>query len=65
MNKTELKLLWKNEEDAAHIHGWDFSHIEGRYDDESDLPWEYEQVIRQFLKKDSYILDYATGGGEF
>ncbi len=65
MNKTELKLLWQKEEDNAHIHGWDFSHINGRYDDEFDLPWNYEQVIRQYLKNDSYILDYDTGGGEF
>ena len=64
MNKTELKLLWQKEEDNAHIHGWDFSHIDGRYD-EGDLPWDYKQVIRQYLKNDSYILDYDTGGGEF
>lgn len=24
MNKTELKEIWKNEENEAHIHGWDF-----------------------------------------
>ena len=65
MNKTKLKLLWQKEEDNAHIHGWDFSHIESRYDDELDLPWDYEHVIRKYLKNDSYILDYDTGGGEF
>lgn len=65
MNKTELKLIWKKEENAAHIHGWDFSHIYGRYDDEDDLPWDYEQIIRKYLKNDSYILDYDTGGAEF
>lgn len=65
MNKTELKLIWKKEEDAAHIHGWDFSHIDGRYEDENDLPWDYEQIIRKYLKNNSYILDYDTGGAEF
>ena len=33
MNKHELINIWKTEEHAAHIHGWDFSHIEGRYTD--------------------------------
>ena len=31
MKKQELKELWKKEEDKAHIQGWDFSYIEGRY----------------------------------
>lgn len=31
MNETELRSSWKQEENAAHIHGWDFSHIAGRY----------------------------------
>ena len=29
---------WKTEECIAHIHGWDFSHIVGRYTEEDDLP---------------------------
>ena len=49
----------------AHIHGWDFSHIRGRYDEENDLPWDYEKIVRQYLSNDSNILDYDTGGGEF
>lgn len=28
MFEKELKEFWKNEERIAHIHGWDFSHIE-------------------------------------
>ena len=65
MNKTELKAIWKKEEDAAHIHGWDFSHIDGRFEDENDLPWDYKEIIRKYLKNNSYILDYDTGGAEF
>lgn len=65
MNKTELKSIWKEEEKVAHIHGWDFSHIRGRYEEEMDLPWNYEKIIRQYLKNDMDILDYDTGGGEF
>ena len=65
MNKTELKSIWKEEEKVAHIHGWDFSHIHGRYEEEMDLPWNYEKIIKQYLKSDMDILDYDTGGGEF
>ena len=64
MNKQELYAAWKAEEDRAHIHGWDFSHIEDRYEQEP-LPWDYETVLRQYLRQDARILDYDTGGGEF
>lgn len=65
MDKTQLKAAWKEEEKAAQIHGWDFSHIRGRYREEVDLPWRYEKIVRQYLKDDLEILDYDTGGGEF
>ncbi len=65
MKKTELKEIWKKEEDAAHIHGWDFSHIDGRADQDLDLPWDYRRIIKQYLHDDMKILDYDTGGGEF
>lgn len=32
MDNQAWKARWKAEEAVAHIHGWDFSHIEGRYD---------------------------------
>lgn len=38
MNEHELKKAWMEEEEAAHIHGWDFSHIHGRYEEEMSLP---------------------------
>lgn len=65
MNEEYLKSIWKQEEEVAHIHGWDFSHIHGRYEVENDLPWDYEKIVRQYLKKDMNIMDYDTGGGEF
>lgn len=65
MNKTKLKSAWKKEEQIAFIKGWDFSHIHGRYDEENDLPWDYEIEVRQYLNDDFCILDYDTGGGEF
>ena len=65
MNVNELRDIWKKEEEIAHIHGWDFSHIDSRYEAEKDLPWDYEKIVRQYLRKDMDILDYDTGGGEF
>ena len=34
-----LKEEWLKEESIAHIHihGWDFFHIDGRYEEEQDL----------------------------
>lgn len=31
MKQNDLLTQWLTEEQAAHIHGWDFSHIRGRY----------------------------------
>lgn len=47
----------EKEEEMAHIHG--------RYEEENDLPWDYEQIIHHYLKDDMKLLDYDTGGGEF
>ena len=63
--KEELKKIWQKEEDIAHIHGWDFSHINDRYEEEEDLPWDYEKIVRSYLNKETKLLDYDTGGGEF
>ena len=65
MNTNELIKRWKAEEEIAHIHGWDFSHIEGRYMEEGDLPWNYREEILRYLKPEMRILDIDTGGGEF
>ena len=65
MNREELVQLWKGEEAIARIHGWDFSHIAGRYTEQSTLPWDYRTVIQQYRKPDMKLLDIDTGGGEF
>ena len=65
MNIEELKSLWKKEEGIARIHGWDFSHIRGRYEAEKDLPWNYKSIVRHYLTQDTELLDFDTGGGEF
>lgn len=65
MNREKLIQQWKNEEAEAHIHGWDFSHIRGRYTEEDDLPWDYGEAIKEHLSSDKKLLDVDTGGGEF
>ena len=65
MKKEELRKIWKQEEEIAHIKGWDFSHIEGRFESDNDLPWDYDKLVRQYLRKDMKLLDYDTGGGEY
>lgn len=65
LKEQQLLRRWKEEEAVAHIHGWDFSHIEGRYTEEMDLPWSYRDVILEYLKPEMGILDIDTGGGEF
>ena len=65
MKQNELFTHWLAEEQAAHIHGWDFSHIRDRYEEGRDLPWDYGQAVRRFLRLEHRILDMDTGGGEF
>lgn len=65
MNSEELISIWKEEERVAQIHGWDFSHIRGRYEEEQDLPWDYAGIIGRYLTDNMQLLDYDTGGGEF
>jgi SAM-dependent methyltransferase len=56
---------WQAEEAIAQIHGWDFSHIDGRHIEENDLPWDYRAEILARLTPEMRILDLDTGGGEF
>lgn len=62
--KEKIKA-WKIEEEIAYIHGWDFSHIAGRFDEDTEFPWDYRQVIGQLLTPEMKLLDIDTGGGEF
>ena len=61
----KLIELWKKEEDIAHICGWDFSHIDGRCEENTDFPWDYRQVIESYRTPEKKLLDIDTGGGEF
>lgn len=66
MNKKDnLLKKWKEEEAVAHIKGWDFSHIKGRYVEEDQLPWDFKTIIKKYLNDNMRLLDMETGGGEF
>ncbi len=54
---------WLEEQAAAQIHGWDFSHISGRYEEASAS--DYRDEIHRLLKPQMELLDIDTGGGEF
>ena len=64
MNKNDLIKYCKAEEENAYIHGWDFSHIHHRYNQES-LPWDYKSIVLKYLNPTMKLLDTDTGGGEF
>lgn len=65
MDRSKLRETWRAEEARAQIRGWDFSPIRGRFEAEQDLPWSYEEIVREHLHPDAMLLDYDTGGGEF
>ena len=63
MKKQELFEYLKKEESKT-ITGWDFSYLDGRWDDE-ELPWDYKAIVLQYLNPNYKLLDMGTGGGEF
>ena len=65
MNRDALIRLWKEEEEAAHICGWDFSHIAECHEEVGALSWDYREEILARLRPQMRILDMDTGGGEF
>ena len=65
MNIDELKNYWLSEQELAHVHGWDFSYIKGRFKEEQTLSWNYKQIILSYLQEEHSLLDIDTGGGEF
>ena len=63
--KDRLIRFWKEEEQIAHIHGWDFSHIADRSAEQTDFPWDFPAAIKGHLTPEKKLLDVDTGGGEF
>ena len=41
--------------------GWDFSRVRDARD---PVPWDYENVVRRYLRPTDRVLDIGTGGGE-
>jgi len=63
MDFMNLKEYWLSEEKKG-FEGWDFSYISSRKAYEH-LPWDYDNIIRQYLTPSSILLDMGTGGGEY
>jgi len=63
MDLNGLKKQWKYEESYT-FKGWDFSHLDGRWESEK-LPWDYREILLSLLKSTDKLLDMGTGGGEF
>ncbi|WP_179395510.1 methyltransferase domain-containing protein [Lacticaseibacillus absianus] len=53
---------WLAESQLA-MHGWDFSHLDGRWANEQ-LPWRYRDLVQANLEDELMWLDVDTGGGE-
>lgn len=53
---------WQAENQQA-MHGWDFSHLNGRWHNDP-LPWHYRELVADYLDDSKQWLDVDTGGGE-
>ncbi len=63
MRSDELLDRWRGEE-TGQPHGWDFSHITGRVN-EDQVPWDLSVLYRRHLRSARHVLDMGTGGGEY
>ena len=59
---NDLKAQWEAEEKFS-FKGWDFSHIDTRWDC-PEPPWNYQKIVKSHLKNTDILLDMGTGGGE-
>ncbi len=48
---------------AQDFSGWDFSWLEGRWE-EDDLPWDFCKIVFERSRSVQSLLDMGTGGGE-
>jgi len=49
---------------AQDFAGWDFSYLEGRWQEEG-IAWDYRQIVFERSREVEALLDMGTGGGEF
>jgi SAM-dependent methyltransferase len=61
MQSVTLDILKQIVETNGRLDGWNFSRVQARYD---PVPWNYFDVVRQYLKPQDRVLDIGTGGGE-
>jgi len=64
MSDADRVTQWLEEQRIAQMIGWDFSHIEDRYE-QDETPWDIREIIKSYLQPDYQLLDMDTGGGEF
>ena len=62
VNHAQLTAQWEAEEKFP-FQGWDFSHLDGRWDCPAP-PWDYRAVVEFYLNDNDRLLDLGTGGGE-
>jgi hypothetical protein len=58
----EVEETWLKEGSRA-MQGWNFEHLNGRWQNES-LPWDYSKIVQKYLHPKNNWLDMDTGGGE-
>lgn len=61
----EYSILEKHLETGrrSRTHSWlGFFTYLWQIEEENDLPWDYEKIVRQYLKRDLNMMDYDTGG---
>jgi SAM-dependent methyltransferase len=58
MERDELRQIAS---ELTPRRGWDFSRVR---DDRDPVPWEYDEVVRRYLRPTDRVLDIGTGGGE-
>ncbi|EOS7736180.1 class I SAM-dependent methyltransferase [Enterococcus hirae] len=60
----QLKKVWlKSEEQQKNFTGWDFSYLDGKWSCE-EPPWDYRELVLNYLTPTMSLLDMGTGGGE-
>ena len=62
MNKHKQHYALYKQEEEHSFKGWDFSHLDGRWEME-DLPWSYHKDVLSYLKAFDTLLDMGTGDG--
>ena len=58
LSYEELKRIYLA---VGERRGWDFSTLKR---EKEPLPWDYEKIVRKYVKRSDKVLDIGTGGGE-